>query len=743
MLKRLRDVMASDATAQERLDRTVGIIALDMVAEVCSVYLRRAGQVLELFATEGLRPEAVHVTRFRPGQGLVGEIAETARPLALSDAQDHPKFAYRPETGEEAYQSFLGVPILRDGRVVGVLVVQNRTHRRYAEEEVEHLETIAMVLAEMVASGDLVSRDELFSRGAQATQPARLEGTRINGGLAVGNAVRHAPVIEIKAVIAEDAAQELARFDAALGGMHAQLDALLESNKEEQSEEGLDVLEAFNMVARDRGWINRMREAIRSGITSEAAVLRVREDTRARFSQVQDPYLKERLGDFEELATRLLTQLVGPDGQRAADLPERAVIFAHNMGPAELLDYPSDKIIGLVLEEGSAASHVAIVARALDIPVVCRVRGVLEQVENGDPVLIDGTNAVVVLRPGEEVIESFEETLLASVEKRERLLTLRDLPAETEEGVKISLLMNAGMLADVDRLESTGAEGIGLYRTEIPFMLSTTWPTVEQQVQIYGKVLEKAGDRPVVFRMLDVGGDKKLPYMHDPGDENPAMGWRAIRMGLDRPALFQKQLKSLLIAAEAKPLNIMFPMIASVDEFKRARDLVEIGVAKCRGDGIVGPKSLKVGTMIEIPALLWEIDDLAEASDFLSVGSNDLHQFMFAADRGSPALAARYGPLTPAFLEALERLRFAADRAGKPITLCGEMAGNPLEALALISIGYRRLSMSPPAIGAIKAMIRSVSLTEISSYIRYLRKNSSGNLKQKLKDFAVDHGVFL
>jgi len=740
MLKRLRDVMASEATPQERLDRTVKIIALDMVAEVCSVYIRRAGQILELFATEGLRPEAVHVTRFQPGQGLVGEIAETARPLALQDAQDHPKFAYRPETGEDPYQSFLGVPILREGRVLGVLVVQNRTRRRYTEEETEHLETIAMVLAEMVATGDLVGRDELFSKGAQFTLPTRLEGTRINGGLAIGSAVLHAPVIEIKSVIAEDEATELDRLNDAIRGMHRQIDRLLEKAPNDSADESRDVLEAYRMVANDRGWINRMQEAVRSGITAEAAVLRVRDDTRTRFAQVQDPYLKERLSDFEDLANRLLANLMGPQAHRATALPERAVIFARQMGPAELLDYDVSNLVGLVLEEGSSASHVAIVARALDIPVVGRIPGTMERVDRGDPVLIDGSNGVVVLRPGEDILDSFEEMIRASEEKQARLETMRDLPAVTRDGARVTLLMNAGMLADVDRLEQTGAEGIGLFRTEIPFMLRSTWPGVEDQAQIYAKVLDKAHGRPVVFRMLDVGGDKKLPYLADSGDENPAMGWRAIRMGLDRPALFYKQLKAMLIAGSERELSIMFPMIASTEEYLRARELVERGVARARGEGVVPPAALAVGAMVEVPSLLWEIDHLAAEADFLSVGSNDLQQFMFAADRGSPGLINRYGPLSPPFLAALERLRVACDEARIPVTICGEMAGSPLEAMALLALGFRRLSMASGSVGQVKEMVRSLDLDELSCYLSYLRSGSRSGLRIKLRQFALDHG---
>jgi len=468
LLQRLRDLMASTGDVQERLDQVVRLIAGNMVAEVCSVYVMRAGEVLELFASEGLKAEAVHLTRLQIGEGIVGDIAARARPLALSDAQSHPNFAYRPETGEEVYQSLMGVPILRGGRVMGVLVIQNRTRRAYTEEEVETLQTIAMVLAELVAGGELVSPDELGPGGAHPLSPMRLTGVAFNQGLAIGRAVMHQPRAVAHRLVAEDAEIELERFGSALEGMHTAIDDLIAATDIAQPGEHREVLETFRLIAEDRGWIGRIREAIRGGLTAEAAVQRVQDDTRARMGQISDPYLKERLADFEDLTNRLLLHLTGENGENVGlerDLPDDIVLVSRAMGPAELLDYDRNRLRAVLLEEGAIHSHVSIVARALDIPLIGRVSGALDRIEAGDTVIVDGDNATAFIRPGEDVQAAFAQSMAAAARRREAYAALRDEPAVTRDGVAISLNINAGLLVDVQHLDDTGAEGVGLYRT--------------------------------------------------------------------------------------------------------------------------------------------------------------------------------------------------------------------------------------------------------------------------------------
>lgn len=743
LLKRLRNVMAGAGTAQQRLDQIVRIIAADMVAEVCSCYVLRAGETLELFANEGFKPEAVHKTRLSVGEGLVGDIAAHARPLALADAQSHPNFAYRPETGEEIYHSFMGVPMIGAGRVLGVLVVQNRTQRNYTEEEIETLETIAMVLAELVAGGQLIDPAETLTADPLAGMQMRLEGIRLSGGLAIGRAVLHQPRITITRMVAEDPQAELDRLRAAVAGMRSALDAMLAAPDVSAGGEHRDVLETYRMFAEDRGWLGRIREAIQTGLTAEAAVQRVLNDTRVRMGQITDPYLRERLLDLEDLNNRLLQHLTGTAVGAARDLPEDVVLIARSMGPAELLDYDRSRLRALVMEEGSATAHVAIVARALDIPVLGRTRGVIDQVQPDDLIVVDADNGQIFLRPSDGVLDSFHQGMAAREDQRRHHAALKDLPAVTRDGFVVSLNLNAGLLIDMSSIAVTGADGVGLYRTEIAFMVRQTYPNVGEQTDLYRRILDRADGRPVTFRTLDVGSDKKLPYFQHDDDENPAMGWRSLRIGLDRPALLRQQIRAMIAAAAGRPVRIMFPMVAEVAELRAARELVAAELDRARAKGTAVPARLELGAMLEVPALAWQLDQLLPLVDFLSIGSNDLLQFLFASDRGSPRLSERYDPLSPAVLRLLADVTARAEKAGVPLALCGEMAGRPLEAMALVGLGVRSLSMPATAIGPIKAMIRSLDRGVLAIYLDSIVNRADRSLRDRLLAFARDHRVAL
>ena len=743
LLGRLRDVMAGGGSAQERLDKVVTLIAADMVAEVCSCYVMRAGEVLELFSTEGLRHDAVHQTRLRVGEGLVGDIAAHARPLALADAQAHPNFAYRPETGEEIFHSLMGVPIIRGARVVGVLVVQNRTMRHYTDEEIETLETVAMVLAELVASGELVDRSELVQVDGNALLPLRLEGIRLNGGVGIGVAVLHNPRITIHRLVAEDPDVELERLKTALSGIKTALEELF-SRPEMRDGEHRDVLETYRMFTEDKGWINRISEAIRTGLTAEAAVQKVHDDTRARMNQITDPYLRERLHDFEDLANRLLQYLSsGNEDSPHGDLPENAILIGRNMGPMELFDYDPKNLRGLVLEEGAATAHVAIVARALDIPVVGRVKDVLDKIEPLDLVICDGDNGQVFIRPPEDIRESYAEALSQRQLRIAVYARLRDLPAVTREGTRIGIHMNAGLLLDLQHLHESGSDGIGLYRTELPFMARSSLPDVAAQTLLYRKIIDQAEGKPVVFRTLDVGGDKVLPYWNPYTEDNPALGWRSIRITLDRPAVMRHQLRALLRAAAGRELSVMFPMIAEVAELVQARRILDIEVEHARRAGNPLPSTRKVGTMLEVPALALQLDALLPLVDFVSIGTNDLMQFMFAVDRGNPRIAERYDPLAPTMVRFMRYVGAKCREHNVPLSVCGEMAGRPLEAMALIGVGIRSLSVSSPSIGPVKTMVRSLDIAALESYMETLLESPDHSLRSKLKCFAIDRGVVL
>jgi phosphotransferase system enzyme I (PtsP) len=743
LLRRLREIMAEPVSPQARLDRIVVLIAANMVAEVCSVYVLRADASLELYATEGLNREAVHLTTLPAGTGLVGLIARTAEPLALSDAQTHPAFSYRPETGEEIYHGFLGVPILRGGNTLGVLVVQNRAHRAYTEEEVEALQTTAMVLAEMIASGELQA---IAAPGMAIAvrRPVHQKGVPLADGVGLGYVVLHEPRVVVKKLIAEDVQAEIRRLDEAIHAVRASIDELIEHGDVSHHGEHREVLETFRMFAHDQGWLKRMREAVLTGLTAEAAVERVQSDSRARMLRQTDPYLRERLHDLDDLANRLLHQLVGRN-LVAEDhaLPDNAILVARSMGPAALLDYDRSRLRGLVLEEGGQTSHIAIVARALGIPAVSEIDNATALVEAADAIIVDGSAGEVHIRPQPDVEASYAQKARLRARRQEQYRQLREVPAVTRDGVAIDLQLNAGLLVDLPHLDETGATGIGLFRTELQFMIAERMPTPSEQQALYSAVFAASGDLPVTFRTLDVGGDKILPYMTAIEEVNPALGWRALRIGLDRPGLLRAQARGLLKAAAGRHLRVMFPMVATVDEFVRAKAIVERERTYLARRGHEMPSQLSLGVMIEIPSLLFEIDEIAATADFLSVGTNDLMQYLFAADRENRRVADRFDPLSVANLRALRVIAERAAAAGCPCCICGEIGGKPLEAMTLIGLGYRNLSMSAASVGPVKAMIMALEAERVTELLDEGLSNpgDAESLRHVLTDFAERHGI--
>jgi phosphotransferase system enzyme I (PtsP) len=743
LLRRLREAMAEPVSAQARLDKIVVHIASNMVAEVCSVYVLRADGRLELFATEGLNREAVHLTTMRAGEGLVGLIAESAEPLALADAQSHPAFSYKPETGEEIYHSFLGVPILRGGNTLGVLVVQNRARRTYSEEEVEVLQTTSMLIAEMIASGELQSVAEAGGDIA-LRRPLSLCGSAVAEGVGLGHVVLHEPRVIVKHLVAEDLKKEELRLEEAIAEVRASIDQLVDRGDQVGPGEHREVLETFRMFAHDQGWLRRLREAVMTGLTAEAAVERVQNDARAKLQRRTDPYMRERLHDLDDLANRLLHQLTGqPFVTANEDLPDNAIVVARTMGPAALLDYDRRKLRGLLLEEGGASSHVAIVARALGITAVGEVANITDLVEQGDAIIIDGTTGEVHVRPPADVEAAYAEKARLRARRQEQYRKLRDVPAITRDGVRIDLHMNAGLLIDLPHVEETGAASIGLFRTELQFMVAPQFPRMNAQLAFYRSVLDAVPDRPVTFRTLDIGGDKILPYMPTMEEENPALGWRAIRIGLDRPGLLRSQLRAMLRAGAGRELRIMFPMVATAQEFDQAKAIVARELKHLARHNYEAPTSLKLGIMVEVPSILWQLEEILARVDFLSVGSNDLVQYLFAADRDNKRVSGRFDPLSPPVLRALKLVTDKARITGTPVTLCGEIGGRPLEAITLIGLGYRGLSMTGSSIGPVKAAILDLDAASLSAFLekRLAEHDGTSSLRDELKAYAEANGI--
>ena len=742
LLRRLREIMAEQTSAQMRLDKLVGVIASNMVAEVCSIYLRRAGKVLELFATEGLAPTAVHQTRLKEGEGLVGLISETAEAVNLSDAPADPHFSYRPETGEDPFKAFLGVPIVRGGQVFGVLTVQNKAERVYAEEEVEALQTVAMVLAEVVAQGGFFNIAELDEPELRSDSPRKFLGDGLSEGVAVGRVALHEPRVKVERMIADNPDMELQRLEDALAALRESVDEMLSSSELDLTGEGREVIEAYRLFAYDQGWRQRMRDAVRTGLTAEAAVERVQDETRLKVQRMGDPILRERAHDFDDLARRLLRHLTGEEaGDRA--LPANAVLVARNMGPAELLDYGRDKLVALVLEDAATTSHVAIVARSMGLPMVAALEGVADNARAGDGIAVDGETGEVHLRPASEIVKAFEEKRALRVQTQARFAAVRDLPAVTRDGVPIKLMMNAGLEFDMPQLVQSGADGIGLFRTELQFMIGETMPRLSDQVSFYKKILDAAGDKPVVFRTLDLGGDKVLPYARWEREENPALGWRAIRIALDRPALLRYQVRAMLTAGAGRTLRILLPMVSDVDEFNRARSLIDRELERARLLNLGRPTQVLVGAMLEVPALAFMLPQLMRSADFVSIGSNDLLSLAFAVDRTNPRVSKRYDNLNPASLTLIRLIVQSAAENSGDLSLCGEMAGRPLDAMALLGLGIRTLSMQPGQIGPIKMMIRSLHLGEVTAFVDRLCGRIDHSLRTRLAAFAAERGIVL
>ena len=741
ILTGLHDVMAARGNPQSKLDKVVDLIAEAMASEVCSIYLLRDNK-LELFATHGLRKEAVHVTRLAMGEGLVGSIASEGRILNLAEADSHPEFVYRPETGEESFHSFAGVPIVRLESPIGVLAVQHAEPRRYEEVEIEALQTVAMVLSEMIAAARLVDGSRRGTR--RDAGPLRMSGLKLVTGMAKGEAVFHQPRVLVEHTVADDTEAERARVYDAFRRMRQQIDTMTREAEFGTIGEHQEILETYRMFAYDEGWSRRINEAIDSGLTAEAAIERVQQRTRSRMREIDDPLLQERMHDLEDLSNRLLRIVSGRMGTAAqTGLTRDTVLIARNLGPAELLEYDRRRLKAVLLEEGSLTAHMTIVARAMGVPVVGRLQDIRHSVNEKETILVDGDNGSVIVRPNRQLTLGFDHRMALSQKRRAQYAAIRSLPAATIDGVPISVMVNAGLAEDAAALEMTGGDGIGLFRTEFQFLVSATLPGRERQQRLYSKVFESAGDRPVTFRTLDIGGDKALPYLADAKDEaeNPAMGWRALRLSLERSTLMKAQARALIEAAAGRVLRVMFPMISEPWEYEEARALIEEQIAWARKSKRKLPSRVEFGAMLEVPSLAEMLDQLLPRVDFLSIGTNDLTQFLFAADRADPRLAERYDWLSPAILRFLKRVLDTARAADVPVRLCGEMGGRPLEAMALIGIGAENFSITPAAVGPIKAMVRSPDASAVRHRLDQLLTRPPRNLRKALTDWARKHSV--
>ncbi len=731
LLGRLRDAMASELAGQARLDLITHLIADSMGSEVCSIYLFRDEETLELCATEGLKPEAVHQTRMKLGEGLVGRVARSAKIVNTPDAPSARGFRYMPETGEEVFSSFLGVPVQRLGEMLGVLVVQSRDARKFSSDEVYALEVVAMVLAEMTELGAFVGEGAALS--ARHQQSVTILGTTAQEGAAEGHVWLHEPRVVVANPVADDPAREMERLMDAVEQLRVGVDKMLEMNQNGDKEQ-LQVLEAYRMFANSKGWMRRMEEDIDQGLSAEAAVEKEQSLARARMQQVTDPYLRERLADLDDLSNRLLRILTGQGRDTGADMPADPILIARNIGPAELLEY-GRSLKGIVLEQGSVGSHAAIVARALAIPLVVHTERITTEALNGDAILVDGDNAQVHLRPDETVAKSFRDKVAMQAQAQQRYASIRHQPAVTKDGHRIGLHMNAGLMADLPSLDGSGAEGVGLFRTELQFLIRNQMPQRTELAELYSKVLDSAGGKRVVFRTLDIGSDKVLPYMKATDEPNPALGWRAIRVGLDKPGVLRMQLQALIRGAHGRPLTFMFPFIAQFEEYRAARAEIDKAIAREERLGHVLPEKLEVGAMLETPSLAFSPQKFFDEVGFVSIGGNDLKQFFFAADRENERVRRRYDTLNVSFLGLIERIVERCAISNTPLSFCGEDAGRPIEALCFAAIGMRTLSMRPASIGPVKSLLMRSDLGEVRKIIADARHRGEMSVRPALMEY--------
>ncbi|MDF3024721.1 MAG: ptsI [Alphaproteobacteria bacterium] len=665
IMQTLRDLMNSAQPADTKLDEIVRLVARELRADECSCYIQRAGEVLELYASSNLEPAAC-TEMGRVGEGDIGDVAAAASPIVIGDKK------------EGTYRSFCGVPVLRGGRVRGVLAVRSKSPRNYGEETVDILQTIAMVVAEIVITGGLLTRLEINSSFSSGGKPTHVSGASLARGLAIGTAVLYEPGIAMQQIVAEDAKAEKARLAEALASMHNAIDRMLNRNAVLSGTESRDILEAYQMFAKDRGWLARIDATIEKGLSAEAAVQRVQNETRARMMQISDAYIRERLQDLEDLSNRLLSHLM-----------------IHNF------------------------------------------------VFNGDQVIVDGDHGMVYIGPGDYIVDLYTKTMDARDKRASLYRQKGQQQSVTQDGIKVAVHLNAGLMNEVDSVAALGADGIGLYRTELSFMGWQKYPLVVTQAEFYGNIMDKMAGKPVVFRTLDIGGDKPLPYFKAPEEENPALGWRAIRIGMDRPAVLRTQFRAFIRGSRGRPLKIMLPFVTEVAEFERAKEFLEMEKVRARGNGITVPDKIELGAMIEVPSILWQLDTLLNVADFVAVGTNDLMQYLFAADRNNFALRNRYDVLSPAMLRVMKDIADKCTAANVPFSVCGEMAGTPLEAMVLIALGYRQLSVSAQSVEAVKGMLPTLDTTTLKPYLDQLMQSREHSLRERLLSFARDHHVNL
>lgn len=720
IIKRIHNEQSGE-NISDKFYAIMKIISEEASAKSVNLYIKADDVSLEGVASF---PIAEDIKSIRIGDGVVGKVG----------GDNQTSFAH----SKKSFQ--IASPIKRWSKTIGVLSLEYKTPHEYNEEEVESLETVCMFLSEYISSEDvsLYLKKLIKSRGIISKD--KLKGTVINSGYGIGNVVVHRRRKAVTEVFAKDKDKEIEKLEDARQKMNKDLEKKFSQEKLNNAEQ-VEILDAYRMIANDKGWYKRITNHINSGLTAEASVEQAYTEMWNRLSGATDTYLKERLHDLRDIADRLRLYLSGQDCNVDTNSYEDIIIVATSMGPADLMDYDYKKIRGLIIEECTPTMHVSIVAKTLNVPVIAGIDGLFKEVKEGSIISIDGKEGVVVVDPSKSVIEKITKQIEAKQNEQKQIEKLKNLKSKTKDREKVNLYINIGMDFDFDNIKSTNCDGVGLYRTEIPFMSAEKMPEIDKQVECYKRLYNAAEGKKVIFRSLDVGSDKLLPYWNSITEENPAIGWRSIRITLDRRAILRKQMRAFIRASSGKELNIMFPMVSNLDEFLEAKETFMFAYEREKKMGTELPSKVNLGMMIEVPSVVFQLREILKYCDFISVGTNDLYQFFFACDRGNPRLDGRYDVLSAPFLNLMRKIIKEANMANVPCSVCGEMASSPIDAMALIGLGFRNLSVSSASYGKVKAMIRSLSAKGIEDYLNNILSSSRRTLRPQLKSYAVDHAI--
>ncbi|MCG5516819.1 MULTISPECIES: phosphoenolpyruvate--protein phosphotransferase [unclassified Ectothiorhodospira] len=740
VLRRIVLEVGAASNLAEALEIIVRRVKQELTIDVCSVYLRAPeadGQRLLLMASEGLNPDSVGTVVMNSGEGLVGLVAERAEPVNLENAPDHPRFKYFPETGEERYHAFLGVPIIHNRRLLGVLVAQQRERRRFDDEHVAFLITLAAQLAGAISHAELIG--EVGKRREEIQQDnLQIAGIPGAAGVAVGQGVVAYALADLESVPDRDAdsiEHEEAAFRQAVKEVQDELIEIKDRMEDVLPMEERLLFDAYVMMLGSDSLVNGTVDRIRGGSWAPAALRdTVRESTR-NFEDMDDPYLRERASDVRDIGRRILMRLQS-HVREPEEFPEHTILLGEDVTATQLAEVPPDRLAAVVSSRGTGSSHVAILARAMGIPAVMGVSDLPVGRLEGRQIVVDGYRGNLYIQPTAELLEEFKHLQDEEKELAEGLRDLAQEPAITQDGVEVPVYANSGLLADIAPSIQSGADGIGLYRTEVPFMIRERFPGEDEQTQIYREILKSFNPRPVTLRTLDVGGDKALPYF-PVTEDNPFLGWRGIRITLDHPEIFLTQLRAMLRASQGlSNLHILFPMISSLGELKGAMQLLQRARDELLDEHYVIPVP-KVGVMVEVPSAVYLSEALARRVDFLSVGTNDLVQYLLAVDRNNPRVADLYNGLHPAVLHALDQAAQGAHRAGKTISVCGEMAADPASVILLLGMEIDALSVNVAALARVKWVIRSFSRERSRELLRQCIKMEEPAAIRALLDNAL------